>query len=512
MTLLLPAIVPAVGAILVLALASRRVPALVLAGLVLVATLVAAIEVDPAAEVTLGGAVLATTDYARLAFVVLATAAVLLGGAAAAANSRPGGLVALLAALPGAWIALLAADPAIGGWALLGGSVAALVGARLVDGPAGRIGILATALRAIVLAGAVGLAGIPVGASAAGGPVPDATAGGLAFVVVAGALALRTAAVPLHRWGARLADGVPLTTLAATLAWLPAIAIGVTIAWTDTAMAPIAVELDLERGILIAVAVATFGIAPVAAWVADDLGHLVAYLAIAAMGTALLGIAALDPVAWTPTRSWLVVTTAATAGLAGWAIVLVGAYGSRWLPDLRGWGRRSPVLAIALAAIGVAMVGVPGWPGFDARSALVDATIEGPLAGLAKVALLLPLLPLLRILIAGFGPIDATVRDGRSERPQRPDRWQAGEAVAGSERLRGLGGDARTLWRLDRLPAASVLVLLVALVATALSAGGFDLATVAAGPPPGVDIPLEPSLGDPTGVELLPAGAPSPSS
>ena len=384
MIVLLPALVPVAGALVVLAIARRRVAAVAVACLALAATVLAALVVSPGSELALGGGVLATTDYGRLAFTMLAVSGLLLGGAAAAAEGRPGALVALLAALPGAWIALVSPDPAIGGWAILAASVAALIGARLADGAEGRIGILAAALRAIVLAGAVGVAGIPVGASAAGGTVPDATVGGLAFIVVAGALALRSAAVPLHGWAARLADGVPVATLAATLAWLPTVAIGVTIAWTDGAMAPIAVDLDVERGILVAVALATLALASLAAWIADDLGHHVAYLAIAGTGTALLGIAALDPAAWTPTRTWLVVSAAAVTALAGWAVAVVGAYGTRWLPDLRGWARRSPVLAIALAAIGIAMVGMPGSPGLDARAALVDATIEGPLAGVSQ--------------------------------------------------------------------------------------------------------------------------------
>ena len=160
-------------------------------------------------ELALGGGASRRPTTGGSPFTLLAVPASLLGGAAAAAEGRPGGLAPCWSRCPGLDRPGLAGS----GDRRLGDprrSVAALIGARLADGAGGRIGILAAALRAIVLAGVVGVAGIPVGASAAGGTVPDATVGGLAFIVVAGALALRSAAVPLHGWAARLADGVPV--------------------------------------------------------------------------------------------------------------------------------------------------------------------------------------------------------------------------------------------------------------------------------------------------------------
>lgn len=508
MTTLLPALVPAVGAILVLLTAPRRAAAIVLGAAALLGTLLATTAVVPGQALELGGTSLVPTTYGRLAFALLAAGGSLLGIGAVAAGSGPGGLAAMLATLATAWIALVAPEPVVGSWAVLVGSAAALACASLVPPATTTTGILARAARATVVAGALGVVGMALAVPAAGGPDPDSVVGGLAFVAVAGALVLRTAAVPLHGWAVRLADVVPYPTLAATLAWLPAVAMVVVLAWADATMAPIATELGVERGVLVAVALATLALASLAAWLVEDVGHVVAYLAIASLGLALLGISALDPAAWTPTRSWLVMVAVSATALAAWAATLEGAYGSRWLPDLRGWARRSPLLAVAFVGTGFALVGLPGTAALDARVALVDGAIEGPLAFLARLLLVAPLAPLLRILVVGVATVGSTVHDGRSERPERPAAWAV--TVPGPLLARGRAAlhDAAALWRLDRIPAASVVALALALLAAAVAAGGFDLAEAAAGPAPGLEAPVEPSLEGPTGEEPLPSEAP----
>jgi len=499
MTTLLPALVPALGAIGVLLAARRPALASALGLAALVCTVLAALAVVPGETLALGETVLAPTTYGRLMLVMLAGGGSLVGVAAVAAGGGPLALAAMLAALAPTWIALIVPDPMLGSWAILVGSVAALACSALPGGPAWPVSIVAPAIRAVVVAGAVGVVGIAFAAPLSGGPVPDTTVGGIAFLVVTGALALRTAAVPFHSWAARLADAVPQPVIAVTLAWLPAIAVGTVLIWTDTTMSPIAVELGTERAVLITVALATIGLASLASWLTDDVGHVVSYLAIAAMGTALLGISALDPSAWAPTRSWLVMAAVAMTGLAAWTAALEGAYRTRWLPDLRGWARRSPVLGVAFAVLGLAMIGAPGMLVLDVRLALVDSTLEGPLALAARLLLLAPLAPLLRVLVVGLVPVGATIRDGRSERLRSPKRWTVAEPGPLRPRARAAIADAATVWRLDRIPAASAVTLALALLAAIASAGGFELQIAAGGPAPAVGAPLG----------SVPGGAPS---
>lgn len=500
-TALLPLVVPVVGSIAVLLTARRRPVAATLGCLALAGTLLAALAVAPGEVVRVDAGTLAPTEYGRLVLVLMSAAGLLLGGAAAAAGERPGGLAAMLVALPGAWIALTAPDPVTATWAILASSVAALLAARLVDGADGRWEILAGTLRAIVVAGSVMVAGVAVGTPTAEGPAPDPTVAGLAFGAVAATLVLRIAAVPLHRWAARLADQVPLAAVVALVAWLPAVAVGVVLAWSDLAVTPVALDLGLERGMLVVVALTTLPLAALAATTADDVGHIVTYLAIAAGGVALLGVAAIDPTAWAPTRTWLAISAVTVSGLATWAVVLERAYGTRRLGDLPGWARRSPVLAATIVALGAATVGLPGWTAFEARSAIVDAAVDGPLALLARILLVAPLVPLARLLVVGLAPVSPSVHDGRSERPRVPEHLASRTVAPASDRVRAAWLDARALWRLDRMPAASAVVLVAALLAVGVAAGATSLATAAGGPPPGFSVPLEPSLEDPTGQE-----------
>jgi formate hydrogenlyase subunit 3/multisubunit Na+/H+ antiporter MnhD subunit len=489
MSILLPALVPALGAIGVLLTARRPALASALAIAALFGTLLAALVVVPGESLALGGTTLAPTTYGRLVLVMLAAAGFLGGLVAVAAGGGPGGLAAMLLALAPIWIALIVPDPTLGCWAILAGSVAALACTALPGASSASVGIVAPAVRAVIVAGAVGVVGIAFAAPLSGGPVPDATVGGVAFLVVTGALALRSAAVPVHGWAARLADAVPQPALAAVIAWLPAIAVGTVLVWTDSTMAPIATELGIERALVITVALATIALASLASWLADDAGHVVSYLAIATLGVALLGISAVDPGAWTPTRSWLVMGAVAMTGLAAWASAIAGAYRTRWLPDLRGWARRSPVLAVAFVVLGLAMIGAPGMLVLDVRIALVEGTMEGPLALVGRLLLLAPLAPLLRVLIVGLAPIEATIGAGRSERVRSPGSWAAAEPSAFRVRARAAIGDVATVWRLDRIPAASAVTLGLALLAGILAAGGFELQAAAAGPAPTAGLP-----------------------
>jgi formate hydrogenlyase subunit 3/multisubunit Na+/H+ antiporter MnhD subunit len=258
----------------------------------------------------------------------------------------------------------------------------------------------------------------------------------------------------------------------------------------------VAADLGVERAILVAVALASLVFGPLAAVIGDDLGHVTAYLAIAATGLGLLGVSAIDPGAWAPTRAWMAMTAVSATGLVAFSMVLGRAYGTRWLPDLRGWARRSPVLAVAFAILGLAMVGAPGMAALDARTALVDGAVEGPLTAVARLLLIAPLVPLLRVLVLGLAPIGATVRDGRSEWPRRPERWTAREPAAIADRARALATDAAVTGRLDRLPAASAIVLVLALLAGLVASGAIDLAAAAAEPAPGVTSPFEPGAGE----------------
>ena len=96
----------------------------------------------------------------------------------------------------------------------------------------------------------------------------------------------------------------------------------------------------------------------------------------------MLGLAVLDPSAWQPTRTWILIFVVVKTAFAAWAVAARTRYRTRSIPDLGGWGRRSPVLAISFGLIVLATIGLPGSSSsWDVRARLVDLSmLERPVA------------------------------------------------------------------------------------------------------------------------------------
>ncbi|MEW6226246.1 MAG: proton-conducting transporter membrane subunit, partial [Chloroflexota bacterium] len=304
----------------------------------------------------------------------------------------------------------------------------------------------------------------------------------------------------------------------------------------DRLVAPLALPLDGERAIVVAFAFLTLVAAALAAFLADDLRHTVGYLVIADGGLVLLGLAALDPAAWGPTRVWLVALAASKTAVAAWAAVAEARFETRSLPDLRGWIRRAPILAAGLALAVVATFGLPGWIVFGARGDLARLAAGAPWDAVLVVAGFLTLPAYLRLLAIGTGPPSSPVARAAPERIMRRRRPQeslpvelegAGPPVAGGEVLVPMGalvdgasdGDAVLVpapagaaWsrrlsmprraaaaslgqrlaaalRRDRTELTSAAVLTLAILAALTSWGALDIGGAAAEPAPIVSGP-----------------------
>jgi NADH-quinone oxidoreductase subunit N len=570
-TLLLSVLVALAGAAGACAL--RRVPALAMGvGLTGGAIAVAFVLATPVGTILLtpdpgGGAIpiLEMTGYGRLLIALLGV-----GGLALSVGAAAGGLVrrppevdavptvaAVDLGLAGIAVAVVAFDPMVAAWAILaGGAGVVLVGLAGTGGdrPAGQRDRMMTslaALRIAVATAAIAVIGIAWAARILSADEPDMGIAAIAYLGFVGAVAVRSGAVPLHGWAARFADLAALGVVAVAIVWLPAAWTVTALTWTDASMAAIATDLGVARGLVLAVALATMALAALAAWIQDDLRHLSVYLVIAGAGVALLGLSAMDPAAWAPSRIWLPV--GALAGSAGLAVALAldDRYGTRRLPELGGWGRRSPGLAVAVVCIAIALVGVPGTAGWTAREDLVTAAIDGPLAWIARLLLLAPLAILGRVLVVGLTAESPTVRLVEGWRPpsmvalqRRPVPSEGGEgeadtrghsteerdpepvvpdgssaprrrpsarllSAAAGERGDRMAAAARTFgsgvrtpsWRPRGSTIATAAALVIALLGLAVSLGAFDVTGAAAGGPPGGEVP---------GASAEPTSSPSP--
>jgi formate hydrogenlyase subunit 3/multisubunit Na+/H+ antiporter MnhD subunit len=314
--------------------------------------------------------------------------------------------------------------------------------------------MLATVLlmTAIVVAPlAAGIAGLGAsggGISAAGTGIESASAlVGMIALAVALAVGLRIGVLPFHLRIPQLTDVAPPIALPLLLAWVPLPLAVVGLAAVDLLVAPLPLPLGQEQVIIVAVVLVTLGGASLAAFLQDDIRHMTGYIVIADGAIVLLGLAALTPDAWGPARIWLVALAATKTGLATWAAVVESRFGSRHLPDLRGWIRRSPLLGAALLVVTVASFGFPGWAAFEARITLAQLSGGAPLDTILIVLGFLTLPTYLRLLAAGTGRPTSRVDRAAPERIVRRRRTETlpmeteGTTTAGGSQ--SAGRDAR---------------------------------------------------------------------
>jgi NADH-quinone oxidoreductase subunit N len=494
----LPFLVIAVGAATVATLGRRWRTASLVVGLAgLVAATVAALEIRAGDALTIGGGTIVGNEYARLFLVLGCGSAVLLALVGAATLTQRDLPAAALAMFGAAGLALAAAEPLSAIAVTIAGS---LVGILVTIAPpiTGRTVVVAgRELRAIAVAGVVALAAT-AWIAALGSPRTADAVFGLAYLALAVAVALRFGAIPFHLWATRLADTVSELALPLLMAWLPSALAVVALGWVDTAVAPLAVPLETERGVLVAIALATLLLGSFAAAVQDDLRHVVGYSIVQDAGFILLGLSILDPAAWEPARTWVLVYCLVKTAFAAWALAVRTAYGTRQLGELSGWARRSPPLAVALVVIVAATIGWPGLLAYEARGTLVDLAFDGPVGAVAYLGGISALLYYGRVLAIGLGRESGLVRSGTDWWPRRAE-----PAVTSTEppdpvvpawrRRRGQSRAAgiRATWAANRAPAAAGFVLVLAVVAFAGAAGALGIAEAARGLPPAAGVPGE---------------------
>jgi NADH:ubiquinone oxidoreductase subunit 2 (subunit N) len=439
----------------------------------LTAALVAAVAMDPSARLEVGGSILASTEYLRLFLVLGTLAGLVLAIIGLWVGSRRDGPAVTLGTLGAAGLALAIPDARIAVLAITAGG---MLGVLLTITPVGaRVGAGAGIrhLRAVVVAGAMAIAATAWIGRDLGELVAQPVVFGLAYLAFALAVAIRFGTIPFHTLSARLTDAVPETGLPVLLAWGPASLAIVGLAWVDASIAPLPINVGAERAIVVGIAIASIVLATFAAWLQDDLEHVVGYSIVGDAGVVMLAFAALDPASWTPGRTWILAFVVTRSAFAAWAAVVRGTFRTGRLSDLHGWAIRSPILAATLVTVGVASIGLPGFAAFEARSELVELALDGPLQVLVLIATLAPITYYTRLLVLGIRPLEVTsapLVDWRAHRV----------AVDRTD----LAGSARRLVVANRTIGLTMLGLLLAVVALLTSIGAFGGPQSAAGLPP----------------------------
>jgi NADH:ubiquinone oxidoreductase subunit 2 (subunit N) len=415
----------------------------------------------------IGDAHLLVTPYARW-FVLAASGALLVAQVAALANGGPRNLA--LASLAGLGAAAAAVTLTETAPALLAVTAAGLAGVITTMGSSvsmPTLRVAADGLRLLALAGLLGLAGVAVVGAAAAHPSPELVGAGV-LAVGAGA-AVRLGAVPLHIPAARLVESARLAAVPLVAAWLPAAFALIALGWMETTVGATGAATPVAHLVLAVVGAVTVALAGTVALLDDDLARLLGYGLIADGGFVILAAASSDPAVFPAARTWLVCMGFSRSVMAAALLALQGSLGTRHIGELSGWLRRMPLTGLALLAAAIVGVGLPTMLPFEARRTLAVSALGEPLGWAALAFGALPLLGLARLAVVGMREPGLAVAEARGELAiERPD-----PSLPPRERL-------LAVWRLDRVPIAAGVTLLLALLALATAFGVGDLAGAAA--------------------------------
>jgi multicomponent Na+:H+ antiporter subunit D len=391
-------------------------------------------------KLTIGDVQLAGGAYAGYFLASLAAAALLIMviGLGSAWPERLG--TASFAALGGMGLALTAVDAGVAlTGAAAGMSVSAIVITRGTSADrAPEIRTTGIVVGAIMLAAIVALQPFWTSGNGDAGFTLALLGLGLAF-------AARSGAVPFHRTAVRLRTTATPMASALLLVWIPACLGTLAISWSALAFGVGGGAMNWVVATLLAIAVATLLLGAVGALLSDALEEIAAYSILQDAAFVLLALAARSEDVADPARFWLLVFVAAKTGLIAWVAAAGRVFGTSHLSAMKGWLRRTPLLGLAIVAIAIATLGLPGTPVYEARATLIRLALPSGAAFLGPAAILLSVAVYGRLLAVGLMSPLASVRASRSERPRfgRGGRASAvAEPVAESTPAATLEADA----------------------------------------------------------------------
>jgi formate hydrogenlyase subunit 3/multisubunit Na+/H+ antiporter MnhD subunit len=483
MSVLPVAFIAVLGGCLSLALRPRRRPSIAagLVGLAIVA--IAATTIRSGDSVDIGGESVIGSAFVRLFLELGAVAALLLatlGVIARAPRSLPG--IAMIG-LGTSALALAIPNPEIAVATLAAGSIVSVIAIAGPNAPA-RVTIAARALRAVVVSALLAMLAIAWGDSGAAfstalGPQGGAGGGpilGLAYLAAVGAVALRAGAIPTNAWALRFTDIAPTVATPVVMAWAPAALAVVLLTWTQSTVGAFGAPLAIERTAVIVAGAASIILGAVAALLHDDIEHIVGYSIVQDVGVVLLAFGTLDPTAQPSARTWILAYVVVKSAFGAWAAAVSSTYGTRRLSELRGWARRSPLLAVGLVLVAAGSIGLPGLAAFDARVRLIGLTLDWPWDLFVFFGAIGAVGYYARILLVGIGVPSRYVTAGATARP----RWPGGIRRGPPRRV---VSKLPAAFQMNRAPIGAVLVLALAMLGAVTSAGGLGVTAAAYEPP-----------------------------
>ena len=202
-------------------------------------------------------------------------------------------------------------------------------------------------------------------------PILPVYQGWIFFLLFYG-LAVRIPLFPLHGW-------LPLAVEHGTIAVAPILLLGIKtgiygILRFVYPLLPDAVEE--WQTFLLVLAVAGILYAALLAMMQDNLRRLLAYAVISHTGIVMIGLLSLHPLAFQGSTLLTINFGLAIAGLFFMTGLIYQRTGTTRLTQLGGLFDHMPVVAIAFLIASLAIVGMPGTPGFDAAHLVMEGSIK----------------------------------------------------------------------------------------------------------------------------------------
>jgi len=202
-------------------------------------------------------------------------------------------------------------------------------------------------------------------------PILPVYQGWIFFLLFYG-LAVRIPLFPLHGW-------LPLAVEHGTIAVAPILLLGLKtgIYGILRFVYPLLPDAVMEwQTFLLVLAVVGILYAALLAMMQDNLRRLLAYAVISHTGIVMIGLLSLHPLAFQGSTLLTINFGLAIAGLFFMTGLIFQRTGTTRLTQLGGLFDHMPVVAIAFLIAGLAIVGMPGTPGFDAAHLVMEGSIE----------------------------------------------------------------------------------------------------------------------------------------
>ncbi|MBE9568573.1 MAG: NADH-quinone oxidoreductase subunit M [Proteobacteria bacterium] len=185
-------------------------------------------------------------------------------------------------------------------------------------------------------------------------------------------LAVRIPLFPMHGW-------LPLAAEHGTIAVAPILLLGIKtgIYGIIRFIYPLLPDAVMQwQTFLLVLAVTGIFYAALLAMMQDNLRRLLAYAVISHTGIVMIGVLSLNPMAFQGSILLTINFGLAIAGLFFMTGLIYHRTGTTRLPQLGGLFDHMPVVALAFLVAGLAIVGMPGTPGFDSAHLVMEGSIE----------------------------------------------------------------------------------------------------------------------------------------